>query len=107
LYFARNSCLQIQPIIYVMNIQVYLERLRAGAITEDQISTKTDQEILKIRGIGRQGLGVLREKYGWVPNPSSPLDEQITHAISPVLLRRTGRKTIARLAAMVAAYFEG
>lgn len=92
-----------------MTIGGYLKRLEVYGIKPEQIPYLSDAALLKCRGMGKTGVNLLREEYGWVEEPGTlQLSEQVERALFPVLSKRrgVGRKTVRAIARMVAAYFD-
>lgn len=90
-----------------MSIDTYLRRLASAGISPEQIPGKSDSELLMVRGVGRTGLRLVRERYGKSPKGDEPLEDQVYEALRPVLcvLRGVGTKDVRRVSKAVVAFF--
>lgn len=92
-----------------MKIETSISLLEKNGIPADKICTTSDQELLKVPGIGKTALLRLREKFGPEPQKLTPsLSDEVAKALGPVLLKRSGvgKGQVRALARMVAAYFD-
>jgi len=91
------------------NIKTYEKWLVLAGFRLEEVSTLSDAQILNVRGIGQNGLAVIRLKYGPIrPHKPVSLEDEIVTALTPVLLKRrgVGLGTIRKVSRMVAMFIE-